>query len=237
MLEQIASKDYQNIISPTKVSEKDLEIIPRGPVHFQTHVQGIMDMYSSLGNVAEYLNNHEGWFVRCASPMKAEPFGPNGYTLTIGHYASFGYEVEPKMSVILETPQPNSYSMYSVDNPEFNNLGYEVDYKAIMNIEEWDSLEAVPEMEKLSKKQGITNIPSSITKINWKLDLNVKVEFPQFIYKLPLCLLEKTGDRLLAGIVKQISPRLSYKVQKDFHSQFNLPLPPKGSRICEVVNS
>lgn len=230
MSNQFAPKDSENIIS----SEEELEIGDQNPIHFQTHCQGIMDMYSNLETVADYFDHHEGWFVRCASPMKAEPYGENGYTLTIGHYGSFGYEVEPKMSVILEPPQNNFYLMYSVYNPEFHHSGYEVDYQSAMNIEEVDSFQAVPDIEKLYKKKGITNIPSLITRVNWKLDLEVKVKFPKFIYKLPISLIQTTGDHLLAQIIKQISPRLSYKVQKDFHCRFNLPIPPKSGRTCVI---
>ncbi|MFM6897022.1 MAG: DUF1997 domain-containing protein, partial [Microcystis panniformis] len=35
----------------------------------------------------------------------------------------------------------------------------------------------------------------------------------------------------LTQIVRQVSPRLTYKVQEDFHSSFNLPLPPASSRL------
>ncbi|MFP4008109.1 MAG: DUF1997 domain-containing protein, partial [Spirulinaceae cyanobacterium] len=40
---------------------------------------------------------------------------------------------------------------------------------------------------------------------------------------------------LLAQIVRQVSPRLTYKVQKDFHDRLGLPLPPKQSRLFEQV--
>ncbi|MDY7014297.1 MAG: DUF1997 domain-containing protein, partial [Cyanobacteriota bacterium] len=66
-----------------------------------------------------------------------------------------------------------------------------------------------------------------------QLQLKVTVNFPKFIYKLPPSLIQSTGDRLLAQIVRQISPRLTYKVQKDFHRSLDLPLPPKQSRTLE----
>lgn len=191
-------------------------------------------MYSNLDTVADYLNHHEGWFVKCSSPMIAEPFGENGYTLTIGRYGSFGYEVEPKITIILAPPENNFYLMYSVDTPDFEPLGYEVDYKSTMNIEELESLTAAPNIEKQYHKHNINIIPSVITRIHWHLELKVRVQFPKFIYKLPISLIKKTGDRLLNEIVKQISPRLSYKVQKDFHDSLKIPIPPKSGRTCEI---
>ena len=230
MSDQIVFTDQPKVTPLVDMSPKEKELADREPVPFQTHFQGIMEMYSNIETVAEYLDRHQGWFVRCASPIKAEPFGQNGYTLTMGNYGAFGYQVEPKMSVILEPPQNNSYLMYSVSNPEVNHLGYEVNYQANMNLEEISSSEAAPGLDKVFKKEGITDIPSIVTRVNWKLDLQVKVKFPNFIFRLPISLIEKTGDRLLAQIVRQVSHHLNFKVQKDFHTSLSLPIPPKAAR-------
>ncbi|NJL52776.1 MAG: DUF1997 domain-containing protein, partial [Hydrococcus sp. SU_1_0] len=39
-----------------------------------------------------------------------------------------------------------------------------------------------------------------------------------------------------AQIVRQISPRLTYKVQQDFHQSHNLSMPPKSSRQLHHVS-
>jgi hypothetical protein len=122
--------------------------------------------------------------------------------------------------------------MYSVSNSEFDRQGYEVDYRSIMEIESIPPSQAV-DIEKVYHQKGKKTLPESITKINWQLDLQVKVKFPPFIYKLPMSIIKTTGDRLLSEIVKQISPRLTYKVQKDFHSRFDLPIPPKSARTFQ----
>lgn len=216
------------------ISHPDLEIPIQEPTVFKTHFQGIMEMYGSVDLVADYLNDHQGWFVRCATPMKAIPFGDNGYTLTIGKYGAFGYNVEPQMTVILDPPEANFYYMYSVPNPEFNDHGYEVDYQSKIYIESIPLSSAAEGMIKVYQ-QYCQQLPEEITRVNWQLDLEVKVKFPRFIYKLPMSLLQDTGDRLLRQIVKQVSPRLSYKVQKDFHTRFDLPLPPKTARTCHPL--
>lgn len=202
------------------------------PFAFLTKFKGGVDMYAEPKQVTEYLNDHQGWFVRCALPMKAEPFGDNGYTLIIGRYGAFGYEVEPQMSVILEPPHSGRYTMYSVPNPDFNHEGYEVNYHSKMEIV---GIQLSEMDESISEVWQQNSISKEFTRINWQLDLQVKVRFPQFIYKLPHQLIQKTGDNLLIQIIKQVSPRLSFKIQKDFHSRFDLPLPPKSSRSCEVV--
>lgn len=238
MLESnISPENQQNNLIENSFSDEELEISEQEPVTFQSFFCGILEMYSDEDTVANYLNDHQGWFVRCASPMKAEPFGENGYTLIIGHYGAFGYNVEPQMSVILEPPKSNHYSMYSVTNPEFNHQGYEVNYISNMEIESIPVSQASTGIEKVYCQHGKISPPEIITKINWQLDLEVKVKFPKFIYKLPMSAIRSTGDRLLSQIVKQVSPRLSYKVQKDFHSRFDLPIPPKTARTCNAVNS
>jgi hypothetical protein len=237
MSEPIKPMDDQNIISSIQPeTAEELEIADRDPVTFHTDFQGIMEMYSDEKTVTNYINDHNGWFIRCASPMTAEPFGDNGYTLIVGHYGAFGYEVEPQMSVILEAPHDRHYAMYSVPNPNFKDQGYEVDYRSEMEIQPIEISQAAKGIEKVFAKENITSLPEQITCIHWHLHLEVKVKFPKFIYRLPMNVIVSTGDRLLAQIIKQVSPHFSYKVQKDFHTRYNLPIPPKTARTCEKSN-
>ena len=66
--------------------------------------------------------------------------------------------------------------------------------------------------------------------------MDVAVKFPKFIHKLPFSVIQKTGDRLLTQIVRQISPRLTYKIQEDFHKGQDLPVPAKNSRHLDKVD-
>jgi hypothetical protein len=202
--------------------------IDKPPVYFQANFEGYMDMYGDLNTVAEYLNAHENWFCHCARPMQVEPLGNNGYTLTIGKFGSFGYEVEPKIGVILHPPVDRVYLMNTVPLPNYQPQGYEVNYQAAMELEEM-----VANKKDLGKQ--FANISETIVRVKWNLNLKVKVEFPRFIYKLPLSLIQSTGDRVLGQIVHQVSPRLTYKVQQDFHQTFDLPIPPKSARKCERI--
>ena len=200
---------------------------------FNVSFQGRMDMYSDVDTVAAYLNAHEGWFCRCAQPMKVEPLTDDGYILTVGKFGSFGYEVEPKIGVVLNPPVDRVYLMETIPIPN-SNEGYEVNYNACMKLSEvaGDSVQ--------SKTKGFfgqqTFIPDRITEVHWDLDLKVRVEFPSFIGKLSTSLIQATGDRLLAQIVRQVSPRLTYKVQQDFHHNYGLAMPPKSSRQLNKVN-
>lgn len=200
---------------------------------FEVSFEGQMDMYSDVDTVAEYLNAHEGWFCRCAQPMKVEPLADNGYVLTVGKYGSFGYEVEPKIGVVLNPPVDRVYLMQTIPIPDYDSTGYEVNYRAAMKLEEV-AADGIVANKRLFSKQAIA--PDRFTRVTWDLDLKVKVHFPQFITKLSSNLIQVTGDRLLGQIVRQISPRLTYKVQQDFHNSHNLLMPPKSSRQLHKVD-
>jgi Protein of unknown function (DUF1997) len=199
---------------------------------FKVSFNGQMDMYSDIDTVAKYLDAHEGWFCRCAQPMQVEPLTNNGYILTVGKFGSFGYEVEPKIAVVLNPPQDRVYLMHTIPLPDCDD-GYEVNYRAKMKLQEVASGTAATQSKGLFSKQII--VPERITEVTWDLDLKVQVEFPQFMSKLSPNLIQATGDRLLAQIVRQISPRLTYKVQQDFHHSHNLSMPPKSSRQLHNV--
>lgn len=201
---------------------------------FTVSFVGRMDMYSDADTVAQYLNAHEGWFRRCAQPMKVEPLDNNGYVLTVGKYGSFGYEVEPKMGVVLHPPVGNIYRMETIPLKDEDRLGYKVNYQALMELNEIAGSSLAENKKGLFSRQQ--NIPPRITQVNWELNLSVEVEFPNFIHKLSTSLIQSTGDRLLAQIVRQVSPRLTYKVQQDFHLSHELPMPPKSSRQLTKVD-
>ncbi|HIK38405.1 MAG TPA: DUF1997 domain-containing protein [Geminocystis sp. M7585_C2015_104] len=204
------------------------------PVKFQTRFVGMMEMYSDIETVRDYLRNHKKWFVRCAQPMKATPLGDNGYTITIGNYGSLGYYLQPTMSVVLTPPVNDHYIMYSVADENSSSSPYAINYRAEMNLETIP-LAAAKGIETVFRRHDISSLPATITRINWHLDLTVTITFPPFIYKFPLSVIQKTGNQLLRQIIKHVSPRFSYKVQKDFHQSLSLPIPPKEARVCYPV--
>ncbi|MGP0129284.1 MAG: DUF1997 domain-containing protein [cyanobacterium endosymbiont of Rhopalodia musculus] len=214
---------------------KPSEPFEENPICFQTKFIGYMEMYSDQQTVINYLNAHQGWFCRCAEPMKTEAMGENGYILSVGRFSSFGYEVEPKIAVVLLSSQDGIYLMNTIPFPEESNLGYEIDYKASMQLEEVSAKLAGEGIVKAYKKQGFSQLPDVITKVRWQLQMDVAIQFPKFIHKLPLRVIQQTGDSLLSQIIRQISPRLTYKVQEDFHTYRHLPVPPKNSCYLEKV--
>jgi hypothetical protein len=177
-----------------------------GPSKFHSRHQDCMEMYASQEQVAEYLNSHSSWFVRCAEPMRVEPLGKNGYALVIGRFGAFGYEVEPKIGLELLAPQERKYHIRTIPIPNYQAPGYDVDYNASLEL--------------------VASLPG-MTRVEWQLELIVDLHFPRFIHRLPHALIQSTGDRLLHQIVRQVSRRLTHKVQEDFHNSLNIPFHPK----------
>ncbi|HEY9688760.1 MAG TPA: DUF1997 domain-containing protein [Coleofasciculaceae cyanobacterium] len=159
---------------------------------------------------ASYLDVHQDWFRRCAHPMQADPIDHNSYAITIGHFGAFDYYVEPKIGLELLPADQGVYRIRTVDVPDYTPPGYAVDFQASMQlVSVADSVDAA-------------GVPAS-THVTWTLDLNVDVWFPRFIRVLPQGLIQSTGDRLLAQIVRQVSRRLTAKVQTDFHESRDVP--------------
>lgn len=214
-------REYQSIEAPeallqvASLSESG-DAAANSPTRFYGQFADCMEMYASAQTVAEYLNTHQGWFCRCAHPMKVEALGENGYILAIGRFGSFGYEVEPKVGLELLPPDKGVYRIKTVPVPDYVAPGYDVDFRSTMQL-----VETLPDLEQWTGK---------VTRVEWQLDLTVYVQFPKFIQRLPKSLVQSTGDRLLHQIVRQVSRRLTSKVQEDFHQSLNLPLPLKTKR-------
>ncbi len=169
-------------------------------VHFHSHFVGAMELNADPETVARYLDVHQGWFCRCAHPMTVEPIGEHGYLLTIGRYGSFGFEVEPKIGLHLLPPDEKGIYRIETIPGLSEEKGYQVDFRAALEL------------------VGQSEPPHLSTHVEWTLELDVALLFPKFIRRLPHALIQGTGDRLLTQIVRQVSRRLTTKVQDDFHA-------------------
>lgn len=189
---------------------------PENPIHnemtpFHSHFQGVMEMYAAPESVAEYLDHHEEWFPRSAKPMHVKPIGTTGYALILGRFGALGFELEPKIGLDLLPQDHGVYRINTIPVPDYVPFGYDVDFQAQLAL-----LEAKPQPD----------VPvSQMTNASWTLDLTVWVQFPSFIHILPQKFVQQTGDALLEQIVRQISRRLTRKVQEDFHLSRGLPVP------------
>jgi len=55
----------------------------------------------------------------------------------------------------------------------------------------------------------------------------VWIRLPGMVTILPESLVQTSGDHLLRQIVRQISRKLTWKVQEDFHASHGIPCPPR----------
>ena len=169
----------------------------------------LMEMRAPADAVNRYLDHHEGWFRRCASPMRVRPLGPRGYALTLGRFGNFGFEVEPTIGLELLPEADGVYRIVTVPpgQPETMTEGlYDVEFNAALRLEALDA---------------------GHTEVRWDLDLSVWIQLPGMVTLLPDGLVQSSGDHLLRQIVRQISRRLTWKVQEDFHASHQLECPPR----------
>lgn len=195
------------------------------PACFHGTFSSSMAMYADASTVAAYLDAHPSWFPRCAQPMTVAHIGTNGYAITIGKFGSFGYEVEPKVGLDLLPQDHGIYRIQTIPVPDYHPPGYEVDFQAALQLAESPPDDAVIAA---FKRAGIAQIPEQMTRVEWELDLKVTIQFPRFIHALPKSMIQNTGDRLLNQIVRQVSRRLTHKVQEDFHTTTGSPFPKKA---------
>jgi hypothetical protein len=198
------------VLMNSELSPQDLVSIDTDrpqPFCFGYRFTDTMLMGADVMTVGKYLDAHQGWFTRCAHPMTAKPIGQNGYDLTIGKFESFGYFVEPKIGLELLPQESAVYRIRTVDIPDYTPLGYDVSFNAEMRLVE------TVDGDRLS------------TKVDWDLDLQVYIQFPKFIYKLPTKMIQGTGDKVLKQIVSRVSRQLTRKVQEDFHGTLGVAIP------------
>ena len=173
-----------------------------GLTSFRNHFIGAMELRSDPRTVSDYLDAHQGWFCRCAHPMKVEPVDQDGYLLTVGRYGSFGFEVEPQIGLRLLPPDPQGvFRIETIPGLTGQCSLYQVNFEAALQLVDAPTDGPAP----------------TVTQVEWTLDLEVSLIFPRFIRRLPAALVQSTGDRLLQQIVRQVSRRLTAKVQSDFH--------------------
>ena len=181
---------------------------------YRSHFSDRMEMRAAPRTVSTYLDQHEGWFRRCAAPMDVEAIDAQAYALTLGRFGNFGFEVEPTIGLRLLPRDNDQYAIETVALPDLDpSLAklYDVDFQASLGL--------------VNDQQDPSGLAQ--TWVSWTLDLTVWVALPRVITMLPDRLVQSSGDHLLRQIVRQISRRLTWKVQEDFHASHGLACPPR----------
>jgi hypothetical protein len=185
----------------------------------------MMEMRAPASVVAAYLDSHEGWFRRCAAPMEVKPIGSTGYILTLGRFGNLGFELEPTIGLELLPQADGVYRIVTVpvpDTPGSLQSLYDVDFNASLRLDQATGSEQSGEISAEEVDRLMAH-----TLVRWDLDLAVWVRLPSVLTLLPDNLVQTSGDHLLRQIVRQISRRLTWKVQEDFHASHGIPCPPR----------
>ena len=196
--------------SPPEPSADSVAAAPASEttLDFEGQYAGQMAMAATLDTVGQYLNSHRGWFPRCAHPMAVTPISDHGYGLVVGNFSVLGYEVEPQVGLYLSPLDHGVYRIDTIPIPDYVPPGYDVDFHAVLCLGEGDEAQGGP-----------------LTQVDWRLTLTVRIHKPRFLNALPQALVKASGDKLLNQVVRQVSKRLTRKVQEDFHHSHHLPLP------------
>ncbi|MFN6351753.1 MAG: DUF1997 domain-containing protein [Cyanobacteriota bacterium] len=184
----------------------------------------LMEMRAPAAVVGGYLDEHQLWFQSCARPMDVTPLGERGYVLSLGRFGNFGFEVEPTIGLELLPGDNGVYSIITVPQTSIDPalIGvYDVDFNASLRLDE-----AGPERSHELSHEDVDRLMAH-TLVRWQLDLDVWIRLPSMLALLPDGLLQSSGDHLLRQIVRQISRRLTWKVQEDFHARHGIPCPPR----------
>lgn len=211
----VSGTPQSSINSGTSVQNGGEPLQSPETIVFEGYYVGNMEMFADVETVASYLDSHQGWFTRCAQPMDVEPIGHNGYAISLGRFGSLNFQIQPKIGLHLLPQNRGIYHIETIPVPGHEPEGYDVDFRAAMS---------------LAEKQQQAVHTGQATHVEWELNLQTKVQMPKFIQALPQSLVKASGDKLLNQIVRQISKRLTRKVQEDFHTMMNLPLPGRKGR-------
>lgn len=182
---------------------------------YTSRFSDLMEMRAPAPVVQAYLDSHGGWFQRCAAPMQVSPISTNGYLLTLGRFGNFGFDVEPTIGLELLPQSQGVYRIITVPIPagETSLEGlYDVEFNASLQLQEPSATPGDSE---------------ALTFVRWELDLSVWIQLPGVITLLPDSLVQSSGDHLLTQIVRQVSRKLTWKVQEDFHASHGLECPPR----------
>ena len=185
----------------------------------------LMEMRAPAPVVASYLDRHEGWFRRCAAPMAVESLEGDGYVLTLGRFGNLGFEVEPTIGLELLPQAEGVYRIVTVAVPDADPALaalYDVEFNASLRLDEASGEAAAADLSQEEVDRLMAH-----TLVRWDLDLAVWLRLPSMLTVLPDPVLQNSGDHLLRQIVRQISRRLTWKVQEDFHTSHGIPCPPR----------
>ena len=163
--------------------------------------------------VAAYLDDHQELVPRCASPMQVEAIDQKSYSLTLGRFGNFGFEVEP--TIALRSCRSRKGS-----------TGSKPCRRA---ASPWPA----GSLRRRLPRPGCAGSPKQDTPHRaMGSGSQASGSAAQGDHHAAGSVVQSSGDHLLRQIVRQISRRLTWKVQEDFHATHGLSCPPRRQRAA-----
>ncbi|MEM9569127.1 MAG: DUF1997 domain-containing protein [Cyanobacteria bacterium P01_E01_bin.34] len=160
---------------------------------------GEVDMSTLVAPLAEYLRAHEQWIEPCFKPLKVTSLSSETYQLKFFRMGALGFELEPCFGIQIGSKSDRLFFLYSIPLPGDDNLPYSVDCSSEFRLEE-------------RHEDG-----AAVTRVNWKLHLDIVVELPRFLQVLPRKRVRSVAEALVNQVARRMCNRLTQNICQDYY--------------------
>ncbi len=245
-------------VAPSPVNEPNVDSNidqhtdqPQGSplIEIPAHQQGQVDLETSQADLAHYLQQHQSWVARCFKPLKVEALDPapasdveanaevgaeigQRYRLQFFKIGGLGFELEPSFGVRIWQESENLFRLSSIELPSDEGLPYTVNCEAYFELEE---LNLSPDSN--SNSSANPNSKDPVTRVHWRLELNISMILPRFLQALPRQMVYGVGSNVVCRVTRTMSDRLTQNVCQDFYRSIGRPGQPYHLVHLSSVNT
>ncbi len=205
------------MIQHTMINKERLEtsedVLDRGPepdlnqgILIHSGSQGQVDLVTDIETLAIYLRRHSEWIKRCFKPLKVYPLSDETYKLQFFRMGGLGFELEPCFGVQIWDEPGYLFRLSSIELPSDRDLTYKVTCQSYFQLDDQEASAASP-----------------VTRVHWKLQLQIWMELPSFIQVLPAKLVYRVASQVVHRVTRSMSDRLTHNVCADFYRSMGQP--------------
>ncbi len=223
-------------------------------IEIPAHQQGQVDLETSQADLAHYLRQHQTWVARCFKPLKVEaldldpasdpeintnseisPEIGQHYRLQFFKIGGLGFELEPSFGVRIWQESESVFRLSSIELPSDEGLPYSVNCEAYFELEE---LNLSPDPNSNSNPNSkVPNTQDPVTRVHWRLELNISMTLPRFLQALPRQMVYGVGSNVVCRVTRTMSDRLTQNVCQDFYRLIGKPGQPYHLIHLSSVNT
>lgn len=222
--------------------------------------QGQVDLETSQADLAHYLQQHQSWVARCFKPLKVEALDPDSasdagvkaevgleigqrYRLQFFKIGGLGFELEPSFGVRIWQESETLFRLSSIELPSDEGLPYTVNCEAYFELEQLslspDTNSPDTNLNGKASPNSNTNPNSKdpVTRVHWRLELNISMTLPRFLQALPRQMVYGVGSNVVCRVTRTMSDRLTQNVCQDFYRSIGKPGQPYRLVHLSAVNT